>query len=288
MADSSSIIAQPLVLSDKELKYVIDLVYSRCGIALNQTKKRMASARISKRLRMLGLKSFSEYFDYLNTPEGETDEMASMIDVITTNTTQFFRESHHFEFLVNKVLPEIIESGTQRFKIWSAGCSSGEEAYTIAMVLADYFEKQTGNFSIIATDISTRMLSEAKRAIYEKAEIESVPKSLIRKYLMRGKGSQIGNYRVVPELRQHISFCRLNLVDRNLALDEKMDIIFCRNVTIYFDNPTKKALFKRFYDNLKPGGFFFIGHSETLNGFNSDFIQVAPTIYRKPKSELAN
>ena len=283
MNEQNSAIAQPLIMSDKELKCVIDMVYSKCGIALNQTKKRMASARLSKRLRKLGLSSFSQYFDYLNTPEGQAMEMTSMIDVITTNTTQFFRESRHFDFLVDRVLPDLLESGNRHLTIWSAGCSSGEEAYSISMVLADYFEREHGSYSIIATDISTHVLQEAKRAIYDKAAVDPVPFNMKHKYLMRGTGSQSGNYRVVPELRRSISLRRLNLVDNNLNLGEQVDIIFCRNVTIYFDNPTKTALYEKFYDHLVPGGYFFIGHSETLNGFSKQFVQVAPTIYRKPE-----
>ena len=273
---------QPLIMTDRELQCVIDMIYSQCGISLNLTKKRMASARLSKRLRKLGHGSFSQYLDYVKTPEGQEQEMTSMIDVITTNTTQFFREDRHFSFLAHQALPKLLAPGHRDLTIWSAGCSSGEEPYSIAMVLSDYFEREMGSYSIIATDISTRVLQKAQQGVYEKAAIDPVPYNLKHKYLMRGSGSQDGNYRVVPELRENISFRRVNLVDECLDLGRQVDIIFCRNVTIYFDNPTKTELFKHFYEHLVPGGYFFIGHSETLNGFNRQFIPVAPTIYRKP------
>ena len=279
-------------MSDREFKRFSEFIYARCGIKLPPAKKTMLTARLLKRLRDLGLTSYKEYYEYIDTQEGRSKELTRMIDVVTTNKTEFFREVKHFDFLAKSALPALVGStqarSQRKLNIWSAGCSSGEESYTLAMVLTEFFNgRQTGSrpldqFSILATDISAQMLTTAKRAIYPKETVEPVPVMWRQKYLMRGKNSQKEFCRVVPELRHCITFCHLNLMDKDFGIKTRMDIIFCRNVVIYFDRQTQRRLFEKFYDQLVPGGYLFIGHSESLHGINERFQSVATTVYRKP------
>ncbi len=265
-----------------------EFIYKKCGVKMPPEKKTMLTARLSKRLRHLGLTSFQAYYDYVTSSKGLAEELVHMINVVTTNKTDFWREPGHFDFLVNKALPSVIEmrevSNLNKLNVWSAGCSSGEEPYTLGIFLSEFFEKRHGDYGILATDISTRVLDAAKSAIYSKASIEPIPDKFRRKYLMRGKGSQGGSFRIVPELRKKIVFQRLNLLEgKDFGIRTKLDMIFCRNVIIYFDRPTQVRLFEKFYAQLRPGGFMFVGHSETLNNINRDFIPASNSVYRKPE-----
>ncbi|MDY6969539.1 MAG: protein-glutamate O-methyltransferase [Spirochaetota bacterium] len=273
-------------MSDVEFKKFSDFIYTECGINLPPAKRIMLTARLNKRLRALGMNSFSDYYNYVLSPKGYDEELSCMIDVVTTNKTEFFREAAHFDYLVNYVLPELIESKrfrlTSRINIWCAGCSTGEEPYTLAIVLSEFFNSnKKGKFSILATDISTQVLGIARGAVYNEDTLRSVSDELKRKYIMRGKGSKEGACRIVPELRNCITFKRLNLMDKDFGIRTMMDIIFCRNVVIYFDRETQRELFRKFYSQLTPGGYLFIGNSETLHGINDQFESVAPTVYRK-------
>jgi chemotaxis protein methyltransferase CheR len=207
------------------------------------------------------------------------EELVQMIDVVTTNKTDFFREPEHFEYLLGKALPEILRKGGSRraISVWSAGCSSGEEPYTLAMVL-----KESGcNFLILATDISPRVLEKARLAIYEEEQVLPVPPELKRKYLLKSKDPHKKIYRIVPELREGIRFRRLNFMDGDFGFREPMDIIFCRNVIIYFDKPTQEKLLNKFCHYLSPNGYIFMGHSESLFGMDVPLTQVVPTVYRR-------
>ncbi|MBF0496472.1 MAG: protein-glutamate O-methyltransferase [Deltaproteobacteria bacterium] len=274
-------------MSDREFKRLRDLIYDKCGINLQPAKKTMLAMRLLKRLRVLGMASFSEYLDYLCNAQGNREELVRMLDVVTTNKTEFFRESIHFDFLLNEVLPTLVRAGKvgpkKRLEVWSAGCSTGQEPYTLAMVLSKYFEQhRVGTFSILATDISTRVLAIAQKGIYPEGEAGPVPPPLKRKYLMRGKGANTGYCRVVPEVRRAIRFQRHNLVDcRTFGIRTSMDLIFCRNVVIYFDRATQISLFEKFYGQLSSGGYLFVGHSENLHGINNRFTPVSPAVYRK-------
>lgn len=287
MHDSSytpRIFEQP-VLSDHHFQKFSTLVYRISGINLTVAKKAMLSSRLSKRLRFLGLNSFKEYLQYLENKDNEQQEIVHLLDVVSTNKTEFFREDSHFHYLVQQCLPDIltrrVHSG-QPLRVWSAGCSSGQEPYTIAMVLADYAEKY-GNFdfSILATDICTRVLGTAEKAIYSDELTEGIPASYKFKYFMRGKGSQKGMHRVVPEIRNKIRFRRLNFNDRKFGIKTPMDIIFCRNVIIYFDKSTQEVLFEKFYQQLAGKGYLFIGHSESLSGIMDRMQRMAPAVYRR-------
>jgi chemotaxis protein methyltransferase CheR len=268
-----------ITMSHNEFSRLREFIYTECGIHMTDVKRSMLEARLQKRLKTLNLRSFSQYCDYLFSKKGMEDELVHMIDRVTTNKTDFFREPAHFEYLSSRAIPELLSKGAARkaVSVWSAGCSSGEEPYTLAMVLDDL----RCGFLILATDISTRVLEKAKIAIYGEEQILPIPKEFKKKYLLKSKDITKKEYRVVPELRQHIRFRRLNFMDGDFGFREPMDIIFCRNVIIYFDRPTQERLLNRFCENLSRDGFIFMGHSETLLGMNVPLYQVAPTVYRK-------
>ena len=204
-----------------------------------------------------------------------------MIDEVTTNKTDFFREPAHFKFLVDKALPELIRR-KRSVTVWSAGCSTGEEPYTLAMVLKDYGDSIPGfGFLILATDISTAVLEKAQRAIYEEEKVIPVPAEFKRRYLLKSKDRARKVVRITPELRASVRFRRLNFMDNDFGFREPMDIIFCRNVIIYFDKPTQEKLLNRFCRHLAPGGYVFMGHSEALIDMKVPLVPVAPTVYRK-------
>ena len=275
-------------LSDRDFSRFSEFIYSECGIRMPPAKKTMLEARLQKRLRKLGIPNFHDYADYLFSKEGTEQELVHLIDVVTTNKTDFFREPGHFDHLVAHALPELIRTkgaGVRRpLAIWSAGCSSGEEPYTLSMVLSEFAEREPGfSFSILATDICTTVLDKAKMAIYDEERVEPVPPVLRHKYLLRGKGERRGLVRIAPELRSRVKFRRLNFMDADFGMREQMDIIFCRNVIIYFDKQTQECLLNKFCRHLVPGGYLFMGHSETLSGLDVPVEQVASTIYRKPR-----
>lgn len=275
-------------MSDREFRLFSHLIYSQCGVNLLPVKKTMLRSRLMKRLRSLGMNSFGDYFDYVTSAGGRAHELVQMIDVVTTNKTEFFRESNHFDILKQRVLPERIQSSQGKIKVWSAGCSSGEEPYSLGMVLADFCGGcKIDAFAILASDISSRVLKIAREGIYPESIGKSIAPAMKQKYMMRGKGARSGFMRVVPELRRNIEFRRLNLVqEEHFGLKRKFDIIFCRNVIIYFDRPTQIKLFEKFYEQLVPGGYLFIGHSETLNGISNRFRSQGGSVYRKPDKNL--
>ncbi len=286
-SNSREISVLTAVMSEKDFRRLSEFIHSECGIKMPPSKKTMLEARLLKRLRNLGIRSFTEYCDYIFSPEGTERELIHMIDMVTTNKTDFFREPSHFDYLTQKALPELIrisDAGIRtRLMVWSAGCSTGEEPYTLAIVLSEFAHEYSGfNFSILATDISTRVLEKAKTGIYEQDRIESISINLKQNYFLRGKDKNKGLVRIAPELRNMVRFRRLNFMDDDFGFRERMDIIFCRNVIIYFDRPTQEMLITRFCRHLAPGGYVFMGHSEALHGLNIPLYQVAPTIYRKP------
>ncbi|HOS38982.1 MAG TPA: protein-glutamate O-methyltransferase [Spirochaetota bacterium] len=261
------------------------MIYRECGIHLPRHKKIMLAARLNKRVRALGLDSYDAYHEYVSS-EGRTGaEFVRMIDAVSTNKTEFFRERAQFDFLTGEALPALVASPAYSpgagISLWSAGCSSGEEAYTLAMLCAEFFSTARGAFSILATDISTRVLDRAQQAIYPDRELEGMDPALMRKYFMKGKGDHAGSHRVVPELRARVQVRRHNLVNGDYAALPMMHVIFCRNVVIYFDRETQNEIFRRLADRLAPGGYLFIGHSETIMNLRADLDRVGPTTYRK-------
>ncbi len=278
---------QPAKMRDKDFKQFSSFIYNQVGIQLPPTKKTMLEARLQKRLRALNIGSIEEYGQFVFSVQGQKSELVHLIDVVTTNKTDFFRESGHFTFLTQKALPTILSrrdySPAKPVRIWSAGCSSGEEPYTLAMVVADFAAEQRGlRFSILASDISTRILDTAKKAIYPEERVDDIAAHYKKKYLLRSRDRQYGLIRICPEIRAMVSFKRINFMDADFGLSERMDVIFCRNVIIYFDKPTQQDLINKFYRQLRPGGYLFLGHSETLNGIDVDFKAVGSTVYVKP------
>ncbi len=276
------------VLNDKEFQQFSDLIYAEAGIKMPHAKKTMLEARLQKRLKVMGMHSFREYANFIFSDIGRDQELVHLIDVVTTNKTDFFREPQHFDFLIREAIPTMRqlhgsgESPMHPFRIWSAGCSTGEEPYTMAMVLNDYAQQNQGfKFSITASDICTQVLQTAASAVYGEERTETIPLSIKRRYLLRSKDRSKGLVRIVPELRSCIHFKRINFMDDSFGIAERQDVIFCRNVVIYFDKPTQARLMMKFHRQLASGGYLFIGHSETLNGLGVPFTQVANTVYRK-------
>ena len=271
-------------ISNADFGRLRSLIYEQSGINLNAEKKTMLEPRIKRRLRNLNLNSFGDYCDYLFGPHGEKEELVHLLDVVSTNKTDFFREPEHFEFLVEKAIPDLVarnESG-RPLLIWSAGCSTGEEPYTLAMVLMECGQRHPGfRFRILATDISTTVLAKAERGVFRSEVAGPVPSDLRRKYFMRSRDRNSNVLRVVPELRQLVEFRRLNFMDADFGLSQKADVIFCRNVIIYFDRPTQERIVQKLAAQLLPGGYAFVGHSETLHDMDVPLAPVAPALYRK-------
>jgi chemotaxis protein methyltransferase CheR len=242
----------------------------------------MLEARIKRRLKILGYHSYGEYCDYLFGHEGLKDELVHLIDVVTTNKTDFFREPGHFDYLAQKALPELAERiAGRQFVIWSAGCSTGEEPYTMAIVLSEYALTHPGfRFRILASDISNLVLAKAEMGVYTSEVVAPVQPMLRQKYFMRSRDRGSNQVRVAPELRKLIEFRRLNFMDADYGI-EKVDAIFCRNVIIYFDRATQERILQRLSNCLLPGGYMFVGHAETLHDMDLPLTPVAPALYRR-------
>jgi chemotaxis protein methyltransferase CheR len=271
-------------ISTRDFTRLCNLIYEKAGIRLGSEKKTMLEVRIKRRLKALDLSSYDEYCTYLFGREGLKDELVPLIDVVTTNKTDFFREPGHFNFLVEKALPELTarERGGGPLLIWSAGCSTGEEPYTLAIVLSEYGLTHPGfRFRILATDISTRVLEKAEAGVYSTEVVSPVPASLKKKYLMASRDPGSDRVRVVPELRRLIEFRRLNFMDADYGIAEKADAIFCRNVIIYFDRETQEKVLQKLARQLVPRGYMFVGHAETLHDMDLPLAPVAPALYRR-------
>jgi len=249
-------------LTDPDFDRFSKLVYDHCGIKLPSHKRSKLGARLRKRLRAHPLASFEEYAELIFSRDEPTQELIKLIDVVTTNKTDFFREPAHFDYLIQSALPFLIETfgaGINKpLNIWSAGCSTGKEPYNLAMVLEKFVQ-----------------------GLYAEVKAAPIPEKLKKKYLLRSKDPENRMVRIVPELRSLARFRRLNFMDDNFGFREPFDIIFCRNVIIYFDRPTQERLLSKLVDNLESGRYIFLGHSETLLGLNLPLKQVAPSVYRK-------
>jgi len=277
--------ANAVVLSENELKRVSDFIGAEVGIQLPMAKRTLVESRLSKRLRELGFENFKTYLDHtLNSADGKLERL-QLIDVLTTNKTSFYREPDHFDYLVSHAVPAIMEqnSGSRHeANIWCAGCSTGEEPYTLSMELNEMsIGRDSVAFNILATDISHSCLSKASRGIYTERQAESIPLDLRKKYLLRSKNSSESLVQMGPKLRQRIKFKSLNLMEERFDVPKNMDVIFCRNVMIYFNNDIREALVAKFESHLVKGGYLFVGHSESLNGIKTTLVQVAPMVYQK-------
>jgi chemotaxis protein methyltransferase CheR len=262
-------------LSDAEFAQFRTLLHRLAGIHLSNSKKPLVRGRLAKRLKHYRLAGYGEYLRLICSAD-ESGELQIALDLLTTNETRFFREPPHFDLLRNRILPE--RRPNVAFRVWSAACSSGEEPYSIAMLLADQLDT-TAAWEIIASDISSRVLERARHAKYPMARAEQIPKNFLRNYCLKGVGSCEGTFAIMPELRKRVRFLQINLNEPLQELGE-FDVIFLRNVMIYFDTETKRGVVQRLIRHLRPGGYLIIGHSETLNGICDGLRTVMPSVYQ--------
>jgi chemotaxis protein methyltransferase CheR len=275
-------------MRDSDYQFIRELVYNHSRINLGPDKKELVSARLSKRLRETKITSISDYCRFLQTKESD-DELSHLIDAISTNYTFFFREHEHFDFLTKTVLPEMARRrGAEKwpsFNVWSAACASGEEPYSIAITLAEYFAKDsTWPWRIEATDISHKILQRARVGIYREESVSKTPASILRAHFQKGFGPQEGKYRVKAHIQQGVTFRQLNLLESSTPFTEPFHVIFCRNVMIYFDRATQEELINKLAQKLVPGGYLYVGHSESLSSISHPLETVKPAIYRRPLS----
>lgn len=273
---SASTHAGDIPLKPKEYESIRQFIYDAAGIDLGPAKQMLVTARLRKRLRHYNLTTYGAYYNLVHGPD-HPGERQQMIDLLTTNETYFFRENDHFEFLKNKILPA--HNKSQKFRLWSAASSSGEEAYSIAMLLADQLGNRTP-WEIMGSDISTQILEKARAGHYSLYRTEGIPRHYLQKYCLKGTGPYDGTLLISPELRKRCFFQQINLI-KSLPDVGRFDVIFLRNVLIYFDNETKESIVNRLSHVLRPGGFLMIGHSESLKGLNTNLHLVAPTTYQK-------
>ncbi|MCP4663266.1 MAG: protein-glutamate O-methyltransferase CheR [bacterium] len=254
------------------------LIYREAGIFLSREKKELLVARLTRRLRTRGLRSFGAYYQLV---KGDDEERAQMLDCICTNESHFFREPHHFEFLERELFPAWAASRRRRIRVWSAGCSTGEEPYSLAMTLLSHFPGWW--IEILATDLSTRALTQARSALWPLKKAKDIPPRYLKRFMLRGIRQQDGNMKAGPELRSLVRFERLNLSADELAPDSVFDLIFCRNVLIYFDSESRRRALDRILKHLAANGYFFLGHAESLSGINYRLRGVLPSVYgRRP------
>jgi chemotaxis protein methyltransferase CheR len=269
-------------MTSKDFDSFSQLIQERCGIKMPANKKIMLESRLKKRLRVLGYKDYTDYRNFIFSDQGQKEELIHLIDVVTTNTTEFFRQPDHFNALNNGMLEQWhAASRNNPLKVWSAGCSIGAEPYTLAIVLQEFAATHKGfDYSILATDISGSVLKTAARAVYSTNQVQGIPDHLKRKYLLRSRDRAKDLVRIGPELRRKVRFGYLNFME-NFALNETMDIVFCRNVIIYFNRETQEKILQKICNHIRPEGHLFMGHSESLVGQNLPVVQVAPHIYQK-------
>jgi len=277
-----------LELTDKDFAYIKELTYDHIGVNLTEAKRSLMVSRLSKRLKTLGLSSFKEYIMRL---QENPEEMEVLANLLTTNVTYFFREPHHFDFLKEEVLSSIKEQAetelrSPKVKGWSAGCSTGEEAYSIAIVLSEYLgNSKDWDFRILASDINTQVLQEASQGIYLKEKLGNVSPSLLRRYFKAGTGENEGLFKIKDFLKNKVIFTRINFAkEEDYPRANDIDFIFCRNVFIYFDQAGQEKVLNQFHKRLRPGGYLFLGHSETINQptrERGDWRLVSHTVYRK-------
>lgn len=255
------------------------LVYDKAGIALGDKKEALVSARLGKRMRVLNFDTYEKYLDYVKKDDSG-NEIVQLLDAISTNVTHFFREEQHFDFITSQ-LNEWHSAGQRKFRFWSAGCSSGEEPYTIAMTYLEAIRGQACDTRILATDLSLRVLSKASSGIYSPKEMDKIPERYINTYFSKVIEDSQTKYQINNQCRSLITFQRLNLTEFPFPMKGPFDLIFCRNVMIYFDNEMRSHLLEEYFRLLRKGGYLLVGHAESLTGMLSGFKSVNPSIYIK-------
>lgn len=273
-------------IKDADFEMLRKLVYEKSGIRLTPEKKFMVEARLRKRIRELNFENLDDYFKYLSKELDNEEEIVSLLNVISTNKTDFFREPDHFKYMVNTILPDFVNSENFgrgfTFKVWCAASSTGEEPYTLAILLREFQLKEPGfEFELSASDISTKVLKDAYLGVYEKEKANDIPLELKQKYLLKGKGKKSDYVRIKSELRDRVKFFRLNLKEPDYNQPKNLDLIFCRNVLIYFDKQLQEEVVTKLSSHLRPGGYLITGHSETLSGMNTPVNRITSTIYQK-------
>jgi chemotaxis protein methyltransferase CheR len=282
--------AAPGTLSDRDFSRLAGFIHDYSGIKMPASKKTMVESRLRKRVGAVGVATLADYCRHVFDRGGLAAEAVHLIDAVTTNKTEFFREPEHFRTLAEVVIPSVLadrrDGAAPAVKLWSAASSNGAEAYSMAMVAADLAARHRGlRVSILATDIDTTMLKTVAAGIYPDDMAAPVPIEMRRRYLLRGKGDAAGLVRIVPALRGLVRVARLNLMDEAYPVDRDMDVIFCRNVLIYFDKPTQQAVLARLCGHLRPGGHLFLGHSESLAGFGLPLVAVGNTVFRRGQGD---
>lgn len=275
----------PPELSDSQFQHLSEFIHTNVGIKMPAEKRLMVQSRLANRLKVLGMNNYDDYlkFTFSNTAQG-SEEIALMINAITTNLTVFFRENSHFEYLSNVVLPELAQQNLKKVELWSAGCSSGQEPYTLSIVMQEFIrenQNSINDYSILATDISSKVLDKAIDAVYPMNEVENLSYDIKKRYFLKSKNQENPTVRVKPETRQKVNFARLNFMDSSYPKTTQKNVIFCRNVLIYFDKKTQESVVRKLLEHLAPGGYLFLGHSETIFGMDLPLKTVGPTIFKK-------
>ncbi|SEF62015.1 chemotaxis protein methyltransferase CheR [Bryocella elongata] len=266
-------------LTPRDFDRIRKLAFDYCGLDIEPGKEELVASRLGKIMRKLNIATYSEYYDHVTGDKSE-QALITMIDSLTTNHTSFFREQQHFDFLHATILPAL--ANRQQIDVWSAACSSGEEPYTVAFSIRDYFNGGGPALKILATDISTRILEKAQKATYSMDHVKGIPMPTMQKYFLRGQGEWANHFKVKPEIRSSVQFRRLNLSEPLQNMQTQFPLILCRNVMIYFNARTQEELVDRLAQQLEPGGYLFIGHSESLNRIKHSLEYVRPAIYRRP------
>ena len=271
-------------ITDREYTLLRELVHREAGIHLGPAKRELLVGRLSRRLRELGMTSFGDYYTHVTRPGGAA-ELTQLLDHIATNETHFFREPAHFDFIERQLCPAWIATAaagarSRTVRVWSAACSTGEEPYSVAMLLLSHLPPDAGwTVEILATDISTRVLQRAEAAVWPGEKAREIPTPFLKRFMLRGVGTQEGRMKAGQELRSTVQFRRLNLNDEHYVVGAPFDIIFCRNVLIYFDSPTKAGVVRRLTEHLAPGGHLVLGHAESVHGMLTPLRSVGPTVY---------
>ncbi len=271
-------------LTDQQFRKLSRFIHEGFGIKMPEVKKVMLQCRLQKRLRKLQIPTFKEYIDFVFSEDGKANEVIHLIDVVSTNKTDFYREADHFEYMTEVVLPELSGRVSSRkpLKIWSAGCSSGEEVYTIAFTVNNFRDEHNYfDYQVVGTDISSDILTRANNAVYKEEKTAIIPMSVKRKYLLKSKDRVKPTVKVKPEIRKKTTFFRLNFMDRHYNVPDDFHIIFCRNVLIYFNREVQYMVLQKLCNKLVPGGYLFLGHSESIANMKLPLERIKPTVFKK-------
>ncbi|SEM56763.1 chemotaxis protein methyltransferase CheR [Sphingomonas gellani] len=276
-------VADPLdKISPRNFNRLSAHIYDQAGIKMPASKQTMLEGRLRRRVRATGVADLNSYCDLLFDHDRVGAEALHLLNAVTTNKTDFFREPRYFDYLRQSILPALKTQGHRRIRAWSAACSTGAEPYTMAMVFDDFAERQGGpDYGVLATDLDTEVLETARRGVYPADMLDPVPAAMRDRYVMRPLQRGRGDVRIVPALRSAVGFARLNLMDARYPVGDPMDIIFCRNVLIYFDKPTQEKVVSRLCDQLRPGGWLLLGHSESIAGMDLPVKQVSNTVFQR-------